>query len=1152
MDTHDRPKSPALARYNALRDQGASPEDASAAVVSEFPDLETMHPEIKGTVTAGPIQTVGTPASEVARLKSTGPLASRIGAALRAAPEETKRPGLGKVTAREIERQHPWSLGRGVAEMALTGGVENVMPTAGEAVESRDLERLAQSGVDVSKHANLLAAANLAGFLGGGLPLGAGVGKLPKAVTAGQRLARIAGASGRGAATMGTLAGEGALLERQDPKTALRNIATGAATGAALGGIMAPETRAVAGEVAELAGRGMASSATKAGGRPLTGSVRKGAVPVSGERVGAFGDLQRQGPFTAAHQLEIGKVRAAEQAPGEAPDLLPAMQRETSPQPTTGQRVGAIGDVSRFPEPKAARAEGTPVENVPTMAEQQSRMFKPGDFELSPEGRAEFDAIMGPVGTKTRVTWADAEELAKTIGTDPQKILRNVRDLSGEEILALKQGVAQNIARIETLSKVANDPAATAADKLAALGEIDRRMTDVSSMAARVTKETSQTGRDLNLMKVMGLNTMDPAVWTIQAGKIKGMPLTAEETLAITRAAGERDREELARIVSGLRTLTPWEKVVTVWKAGLLTNPKTHLVNVAGNTVMAGMELAKDVPAVVPDMMMGLATGRRTKALPSLSSVASAARQIRGPGWQAARTVARTGMSPADLQKWDFRNGRFGKTLGSARVGRWLDFYTQTVFRSLSAEDQLFKAAAIGRSLDEQIRVEAARIIKASRKAGKPISYTKAAAALRANVPDYMQAEAMADADFATFNSDNLLADAVQAGKGALKRVGGGGAAAVAESQLPFVRTPTNVLARTLDYTPAGVLRAFRPAIKMLQGHDLDANQKKVAEAFGRASLGSLILYLGFDAARNGKATGTIPLGAKDEWDVRGRMAGSVKVGDDWHNVVRMQPGGTLFALGAQAANIFENAQSGSDVAGGLAAATGKVVTDQPFLQGVTRVTEALQEPERRGGAWVRSMAGSVVPAVVGAVARGTNMPEGSDSPVQSDPKTVAEAIKARIPGLSRSVPTKLDVFGQPLPAQGVAGQLFDVTNTSRDRETPALREARRLGVNLTKPSRTISVAGKTYALSPEEYRLVQQQVGPEVLRRLEAALNLPGYQKERATPERTDLAQRERLESAIRTAKATVAKQLSRQIYRAEQQGAEHVGTLRPRRPKF
>lgn len=1292
-------RSPALARYNALRDEGVEPEEASRRVASEFPNLEELHPELKGTVTAGPVQTVGTPASEVARLKSTGPLAGRIEASLKALPEETARPGLGKVTSREIEKQHPWSLGRGVAEMALTGAVENAAPMSGEAVEESDLERLAQSGVDVSKHANLLAAANVAGLLGGGAPLvvGGKVAKLPKALTAGARLARIAGASGRGAAATGTLAAEGAMLEQQDPKTAAKNIALQTAMGAALGGAMAPEARQVAGEVASLAGRGMASSSTRPGGRPLTGSVRTGSVAPTGERVGAFGDIQRQGPFTSAHALEMGKVRAAETAPKEAPDLLPAMERERasspvvyhgtpksfdkikagedgifftdnaqvaegykanrglwlsppkegsvkratldlkrpleidamgarnnnvpvpwaehkktvygnlpkdawsvrritqyakeqgydgvvirnvmdaaeptnkakstvyavfSPEqvrllpepeaaPTLGRRVGAIGDVNRFPDPKPARAAGTPVENVPTMDTQRPRMFKEKDFELSPEGRAEFDAIMGPVGVQSRVTWKEAEELAKTIGTDPQKILRNARDLSGEEILALKQGVSQNIERMVALRKIVEDPNTPRAEQLAALGEIDRRMTDVSTMGARATMETSQKARDLNLSKVMGLNTMDPGVWSIFATKMKGLPLTAEETLAIAKAAGERDREELSRIVANMKTLSPWEKLVTGWTAGLLYNPKTHLINIGGNSVAAIMEQGKDAPAAIVDMMLSLGTGRRTKAFPALSSVASAARQVAGPGYQGAKMVLRSGMTPADLQKWDFRNGRFGKTLGSKTAGRVLDLYTQIPFRALSAADQLFKAAAIGRSLDEQIRVEAGNIFRAQKKKlGPKQTYAEIVKYLRENIPDSMQAEAIADGDFATFNSENALASAIQSGKMTLKKVGGEPAWAAAESQVRFVRTPTNVLARTLDYTPAGILRAFRPAVKMLQGHDLDANQKKVAEAFGRASTGSLLLWLGFETMRKGLATGTMPRGSKDEWDVRGRQAGSVKIGDNWHQVVRMAPGGTLFTLGAQMARIYENVDSPSDMIGGSAAALAKVVADQPFLQGVGRINDALNESEedagKKAGTWLRSNVASAVPAIVSAAARGTD-------PYQRETGTVANAVKARIPGLSRSVPAKLDVFGRPLPQTGgVARQMFDVTNTSKDRETPVLKEARRLGVSLTRPSKTITVAGKTYTLSPQEYRAVQMQVGPDVLRRLEAALNLPGYLKERATPERTDLAQRERLEAAIRDAKAKSRAELSRQIYRAEKEGAEHVGTLRPKRPKF
>jgi hypothetical protein len=631
---------------------------------------------------------------------------------------------------------------------------------------------------------------------------------------------------------------------------------------------------------------------------------------------------------------------------------------------------------------------------------------------------------------------------------------------------------------------------------------------------------------------------------------MKGLPLNPEEVAQITKLASQRDREGLFQALSGLKTLGPLDKALTTWKAGLLTNPLTHLVNVGGNTVMAIMEQGKDAPAAVVDLMLSLGTGTRTKAFPRPGQVGASIKGAVTNGYAAAKQVLRTGATPEDLAKWDFRNGRFGKTLGSEKVGAVLDLYTQSVFRSLGAEDQIFKAAAVGRSLDEQIRVEAMNIAKRTKGSRAPITVKEAAAMLRANIPDAMQAQAIADAELATFQSDNLISGAVSAGKRYLTSKGPVGEAArgVVDVNLPFVRTPTNVLERTLDYTPAGLLRAIAPAWKMAKGRDMAASQRQIAEAFGRASVGSLAIWLGYEMAGNDMATGTVPLGAKDEWDVRGRIGGAVRTSPegDWHQTVRMQPFGTLIALGAQLRTIQDNAQSASDVAGGSAAAVGKLVADQPFLQGVQNITEAVSDPESKGGRWVRSTAASVVPAAVSAVARGTD-------PYQRDAQTMGEAIKARIPGLSRDVPAKLSVLGAPLPSTGgVARQMFDLTRTSPNRETPVLKEARRLGVNLTRPSRTITVAGKTYTLSPEEYRLVQQQVGPEVLRRLEAAFNVPGYRKERKTPERTDLAQRERLEDAIRTAKSTVAKQLSREIYQAEKQGTTHVGTLRPRRPKF
>jgi hypothetical protein len=194
----------------------------------------------------------------------------------------------------------------------------------------------------------------------------------------------------------------------------------------------------------------------------------------------------------------------------------------------------------------------------------------------------------------------------------------------------------------------------------------------------------------------------------------------------------------------------------------------------------------------------------------------------------------------------------------------------------------------------------------------------------------------------------------------------------------------------------------------------------------------------------------------------------------------------------------------------------------------------------------VRSTVASTVPAAVAAVARGTD-------PYQRDAQTMGDALKARIPGLSRQVPEKVTTLGDPLPSTGgVLRQMFDLTRTSPNRETPVLAEMRRLGVSLSKPGKTIAVNGKTYALSPEEYRDLQRAVGVNVRRALEAAVVSDSYLRERETPERTDLAHRDRLEAGIRQARSRVQQEVARSIHQAEKDGTEHVGILRAKPRRF
>ncbi len=87
------------------------------------------------------------------------------------------------------------------------------------------------------------------------------------------------------------------------------------------------------------------------------------------------------------------------------------------------------------------------------------------------------------------------------------------------------------------------------------------------------------------------------------------------------------------------------------------------------------------------------------------------------------------------------------------------------------------------------------------------------------------------------------------------------------------------------------------------------------------------------------------------------------------------------------------------------AASIGSVVTEQPVFTGVTRAREALDDPGGRALDVIGRQVGSIVPSGAAVFARLID-------PKLRDPRSAAEHLRARIPGLSTSVRPKRDALG--------------------------------------------------------------------------------------------------------------------------------------------
>jgi hypothetical protein len=101
----------------------------------------------------------------------------------------------------------------------------------------------------------------------------------------------------------------------------------------------------------------------------------------------------------------------------------------------------------------------------------------------------------------------------------------------------------------------------------------------------------------------------------------------------------------------------------------------------------------------------------------------------------------------------------------------------------------------------------------------------------------------------------------------------------------------------------------------------------------------------------------------------------------------------------------------------------------------------------------LRSFVGSAVPAGVASVDRATD-------PYQRAVYSMLDAIKARTPGLSETLPPLRDVWGDPIKHESGMGKAYDLLSpfaTRQPTDSPIDKEIVRLGANVNLPAANVS-----------------------------------------------------------------------------------------------
>ena len=684
---------------------------------------------------------------------------------------------------------------------------------------------------------------------------------------------------------------------------------------------------------------------------------------------------------------------------------------------------------------------------------------------------------------------ADSGDLAKTVEPhesiiqrakeiDPD-LVRFVDPKLGEgldtraAVLAMRQRInALTVERVRVQKEIGSGQLFDAPRKeaIAKLEALDKDLKEYLGSFAGIRTEA---GRTLAALRIEADNTLDLDFWISKAARFKGLPKDrlpdaprqkiiqtvgeAQEAAASgDAAAAAKAKIKLAKTAAQMQESGWWETATALWKAGLLTGAKTHLRNLGGNAAFQVAEEAMRIPSAITDMALSIHTGRRTVAGPSMRGIVNSTYEAATRGVSEAKQILTQGATAEDLVKGDMpRELNFQKlrnlvenrpddalksVLGKANDV--VNVYANSVFRTLSAEDRIFRVYAMRRSIEAQAKVMA---MNESRQGIiKPIDVQKRAIELSSNPTPIMQTEAIAYGEFATFNSKNAAADFVNRGKSALGPISKAGV----DQILPFVSTPANVFSRLLDYAPGtNFIRPTEAAIaKYIEGNVNADVQKAFSEAVGRGMVGTAVVYLMYQLAREGKATGVTSetSGVRNVQTAAGRQSGAVKIGDSWLKVSPFSPIGTLATIGASLAR--ESTRSLKDEAKRpwqVASVASRALLDQPMLQGVKDMIETLEQPGQRAESFMARRAGSFIPTAVSDIAtvidptRREYKPPASSNPLVP----MAHGVKQHLPFLRETLPEARDVLGRPLPASRTAAIDPFLSALARENRDSLMRE---------------------------------------------------------------------------------------------------------------
>lgn len=651
----------------------------------------------------------------------------------------------------------------------------------------------------------------------------------------------------------------------------------------------------------------------------------------------------------------------------------------------------------------------------------------------------------------------------------------------------------------------------------AARGGNRRALAEIASLYARNSTNIGQAMQAQKILRQLGpadrLYALQKSVNELAEKYNVDIELDQAALEAFMNAETEEARQTAeARLIQSAAEQLPTSfraKYDAVRYLAMLGNPRTHIRNIVGNAAFQIPAIAKNRVGALAELgaqALG-ADVERTKSLTGANPFGALAKEARAD-WANAKefleggkySEGKTTAKDIEREVKPFQN--------SNPVGKFVGWAADKNGAFLEAEDNLFKQWIYSQSLAGYLKANGVK------------SMSEASPELLNRARNYAAQEALRN----TFNDRNDFSDFI-AKAGGLRnskyRTGRALSYGV-EGLLPFKRTPANVLARAVEYSPVGPFLDIRNIFRDAKAGKLD--QETVLKHLDRQAAGlsgTALMVLGFLAS--GMITGG---GDEDENqrkfdDLTGHQTyaietkGGKSVTLDW-----LAPSAIPFFMGVELAHSWQDGGLSWDDALKALRTMTEPMLEMSMLQGLNDFAEDIGYAQQHGeigiAAGIASAASSyltqVFPTLFGQMERiseDKRMTTYSDenSKVPKDLQFFMGKLSQKVPGWDYQQIPYLDAWGREEdtgdPVERVFNNLINpayvsqVTVDSVEQELQRVADATgNTSVFPDRAPRYFTVEKERKNLTAEEYQTYARKRGKLGAETLKQMMDSPGYQR--------------------------------------------------------